>query len=164
MNPTDLLYEELKGQGLDFFVSVPCKFLGGIIERLEQDPDVVYTPVTREEEGVGIMAGAYLAGKRPAMVMQNSGFGNSINAVCSLLNFFKIPCVFIISHRGTEHEPIEAQNNMGLAIRNLMKTVDVDCHEIPSPENISEIEKGITGAREQGRSVGFLFPLKFWNT
>ncbi len=73
------LYEALTNCRLDFFVSVPCKLLANLIAKLEHDADVVYYPVSREEDGVGMACGAYLAGRRPAVVMQNSGFGNSAN-------------------------------------------------------------------------------------
>ena len=48
---------------------------------LGEDPDIHHVPVTREEEGIGICAGAYLDGKRPAMVMMNAGFVLSANAL-----------------------------------------------------------------------------------
>ncbi|MBL8503344.1 MAG: hypothetical protein JNL78_07885, partial [Rhodocyclaceae bacterium] len=96
MTPTDRLYETLKSTGLDFFVSVPCKLLGELIDRLAADASIVYTPVSREEEGMGLACGAHLAGRRPAVVMQNSGFGNSVNAVLSLLNYYKVPVVFVV--------------------------------------------------------------------
>ncbi len=162
MTPTEQLYERLRAQKIDFFVSVPCKLLAELIERLEEDPDITYTPVTREEEGLGILAGAYMAGKRPALVMQNSGFGNTINAVCSLLSYFKIPVVFLTSHRGSEGEPVEAQRVMGDAVKPLMEAVAVDCIEVASTAELDRVEEGIARAFETQNPVGFLFPFSFW--
>ena len=162
MTPTEQLYERLRAEGIDFFVSVPCKLLAELIERLEEDPDITYTPVTREEEGLGILAGAYMAGKRPALVMQNSGFGNSVNAVCSLLNYFKIPVVFLTSHRGSEGEPVETQRVMGDAIKPLMEVVGVDGIEVASTAELDRVGEGIARAFETQRPVGFLFPFSFW--
>ena len=162
MTPTEQLYERLRAEGIDFFVSVPCKLLAELIDRLEEDPDITYTPVTREEEGLGILAGAYMAGKRPALVMQNSGFGNSVNAVCSLLNYFKIPVVFLTSHRGSEGEPVETQRVMGDAIKPLMEVVGVDCIEVASTAELDRVGEGIARACETQRPVRFLFPFSFW--
>ena len=75
MRPSELLYQKLKDAGLNFFVSVPCKLLDGLILLIEQDKEIIYTPVTREEEGLGILAGASLAGKRPAILMPELGTG-----------------------------------------------------------------------------------------
>lgn len=162
MTPTEQLYERLKAERIDFFVSVPCKLLAELITRLEGDPDITYTPVTREEEGLGILAGAYMAGKRPALVMQNSGFGNAVNAVCSLLNYFKIPVVFLTSHRGSAGEPVETQRVMGDAIKPLMEVVGVDCIEVASTKDLDRVDEGIARAFETEKPVGFLFPFSFW--
>ena len=65
MTATDSLYSTLRKGELDFFVSVPCKLLADLIAKVEADSDVIYTPVTREEEGVGMACGAHLAGRKP---------------------------------------------------------------------------------------------------
>ena len=65
MTVSEHLYAGLKAQGADYFVSVPCKLLGGLINLLEQDTSITYVPANKEEEGLGICAGAYLGGKTP---------------------------------------------------------------------------------------------------
>jgi len=162
MTPTDLLYDTLKSTGLDFFVSVPCKLLGDLIDRLAGDKSVVYTPVSREEEGMGLACGAHLAGRRPAVVMQNSGFGNSVNAVLSLLNYYKVPVVFVVSHRGSPGEPIEAQRMMGGAIVELLRVAGVACVELTEPAALTQVPPAIEQARREGRSIALLLPFGFW--
>lgn len=161
--PSEQLHAALKAAGLDFFVSVPCKLLAGLITLLEEDTDITYTPVTREEEGIGILAGAYLAGKRPAIVLQNSGLGNSINAVCSLLNYYRIPVAFVISHRGTEGEKIDAQKPMGEATKLLLDVVHVPYVEMSHSDQLGIIKEKIKEAFREERSIAFLFPFSFWN-
>ena len=163
-SPSEQLYRLLREQGLDFFVSVPCKLLAELITLLEKDPQIVYSPVTREEEGLGILAGAYLAGKQPAIVLQNSGLGNSINAIASLLNYYRIPVVFIISHRGTAGEKIEAQKPMGEATRKLLEAVNIPYYEIASMEALYLFNAGVQETYRQQRSVAFLFPFSFWES
>lgn len=161
-DPSILLYRALRRNGIDFFVSVPCKLLDGLIRTLEGADDVLYTPVTREEEGLGILAGAWLAGRRPAIVMQNSGFGNSINAVQSLLRYYRIPVVFVVSHRGSEGEPIEAQYNMGGVTRELLRVNGVDTFEIGRPGELATLDTAIPAAFARQVPVAFLFPFAFW--
>lgn len=163
MTPTDRIYDALKSAGLDFFVSVPCKLLGDLIDRLSTDETIIYTPVSREEEGIGLVCGAHLADRRPAVVMQNSGFGNSINAVLSLLNYYKIPVVFVISHRGSPGEPIEAQKMMGSAIKELLRVANVACIEVPGMAQLAQVQPAITQARRDGSSLAILLPFSFWN-
>ncbi|NMX21198.1 sulfopyruvate decarboxylase subunit alpha, partial [ANME-1 cluster archaeon GoMg4] len=58
----------LKKQGFDFFTGVPCSILKGVINYLSEAPDIPYVPATREDEAIGIATGAYLAGKKPAVL------------------------------------------------------------------------------------------------
>ena len=162
MTPTDQLYERLRRNRLDFFVSVPCKLLDGLLKRLGGDDDILYTPVSREEDGVGILAGAYMAGRRPALVMQNSGFGNSVNAVCSLLNYYEIPVIFVISHRGSPGEPVAAQKAMGDAVAGIMAAAGVRSMSIAHPDQLQQVDDEITAAFAEGRSLGLLLPFSFW--
>lgn len=162
MSPTDQLYERLRAGGLDFFVSVPCKLLDGMLKKLGHDDSIIYTPVSREEDGVGILAGAFLAGRKPALVMQNSGFGNSVNAVCSLLNYYKIPVIFVISHRGSPGEPVAAQNSMGKAVTGVMAAAGVSSISIDHTDQLPLIDSEIARAFAEQRSLGILLPFSFW--
>jgi sulfopyruvate decarboxylase subunit alpha len=162
MSATDALYSVLRNSGLDFFVSVPCKLLANLIGRLEADSDVIYTPVAREEEGVGMACGAYLAGRHPAVVMQNSGFGNSANAILSLLNYYQIPVVFVVSHRGSSGEPIQAQRMMGAAVVDLLKVIGVEALNVDSRDKLSVVQSAIENTRRTHRSLGILLPFSFW--
>jgi hypothetical protein len=83
----------------------------------ESYPDVQTTIATREEEAFGIAAGSYLGGKRPTVMLQSSGLGNSINALTSLFVPYQIPALILISMRGDEGEWNSAQVPMGRAVR-----------------------------------------------
>jgi sulfopyruvate decarboxylase subunit alpha len=163
MSPTDSLYSTLRSSGLDFFLSVPCKLLSGLIQKLDADADIIYTPVSREEEGVGMACGAHLAGRHPAIVMQNSGFGNSANAILALLNYYKVPVVFVVSHRGSEGEPIAAQRMMGEAVVDLLKVIGVDSLSVLKADMLSIVQPAIEQARQSKRSFAILLPFSFWN-
>jgi sulfopyruvate decarboxylase subunit alpha len=162
MTVSEQLYKKLRSDGLDFFVSVPCKFLDGIISILENSDEVIYTPVTREEEGIGVLAGAFLAGKRPAILMQNSGLGNSYNAICSLLNYYEIPAIFIISHRGTEGETIDAQRPMGESTKKLLEAAFIPYREITHIDHLNLMDDFINSAFANTRPAALLFPQSFW--
>ena len=109
----------LKNNGVNFFLSVPCKLLSNMITILEEDKDVYYSAIPREEEGMGICAGAYLGNKFPCIMLQNTGLGNSVNAIVTLLKYYKIPIVFLISYRGTPGEKVLAQFQMGRITKKL---------------------------------------------
>lgn len=99
MLSSKIFVDKLRGTGFDFFTGVPCSLLSGLIAELEA-ADIGYIPSVREDAGVGLCAGAYMGGKRPVLLMQNSGFGYSLNAFTSLNLIYNIPVLVIMSWRG----------------------------------------------------------------
>jgi sulfopyruvate decarboxylase subunit alpha len=98
-------------------VYVPDNPLSHILAALGADhPEVRALLATREEEAVGIAAGLYLGGRRPALLMQSSGLGNTLNAIGSLLLAYQIPAVLVVSMRGDPGEWNWAQVPMGRAV------------------------------------------------
>ena len=106
-------------QRIEPLLSLPCNMLAGILQEIVHHP-LQHIQICREEEGVGIAAGAALAGKRPLLLMQNSGLGNSINAIMSLTSFYKLPLFLLMSQRGGRGEKIAAQMPMGEAAPRLL--------------------------------------------
>jgi sulfopyruvate decarboxylase subunit alpha len=87
--------------------------------------DVRLLLATREEEAFGIAAGLYLGGRRPTVMLQSSGLGNSLNALTSLLLPYQIPALVIVSMRGDGGEWNAAQVPMGRAVRSIFEAIGV---------------------------------------
>lgn len=165
MTPSKAVYNGIKDAGIDFIVSVPCINLRELIPMVDMDPDIIHVPVTREEEGVGVCAGAYMGGKRPAMLMQNSGLGNSINALASLNLLYGIPLVMIISHRGLEGEPICAQVPMGELTPKLLDALGISYFLPHSMADAAEnVKMAWEGALDEKRPSAVLLPISFWRS
>lgn len=162
MNVDLKLYETIKRSGIDLILSLPCIMLKNLLQLIEDKNEIQHIPITREEEGVGIAAGAYLGGKTPAILMQNSGLGNSINAIKSLLQLFKIPIVFIMSHRGAEGEKILAQIPMGQLTPDLLDLLKIEKFIIDSKEKINDIIKAVQASKSLGNSAGILLKKTLW--
>src|SRR5499427_5707 len=90
----------LKKAGIDFVATLPDEKMVEIIRSVEDDPGLKHIPLCREEEGIGICAGAYLAGKKTALIMQNAGFLNSCNALTTTCLQFQIPILMLIYYAG----------------------------------------------------------------
>jgi sulfopyruvate decarboxylase subunit alpha len=162
MTPSKMLYDQLRESRLDFFVSVPCTLLDELIALVANDREIFHTPVTREEEGIGILAGAALAGKRPAILMQNSGLGNSLNALCSLVNCYRLPIILVISHRGSRGEKIEAQMPMGRATERLLEAAEIPCHVVSDTRQLAAAGQVIDSSFEESIPSALLLPYSFW--
>lgn len=162
MNVDIALYEMIKDSGINLILSLPCILLKRLLEIIDEKNEIQHIPITREEEGVGIAAGAYLSGRTPAILMQNSGLGNSVNAIKSLLQLYKIPVIFIMSHRGAEGEKILAQIPMGKLTPDLLDLLNIRTFIIDSVEKINEIENATIFSRESTEPVGILLKRKLW--
>lgn len=163
LNPSRAVYEGIKNAGIDFVVSVPCVYLSKVLELVENDKDITHIPVNREEEGFGIAAGAYIAGKNTAILMQNSGLGNSVNVLASLYLFYGIPILMVISHRGTKGEKIEAQVPMGNATPKILHSLKIPTFK---PETAVEAKDKIVEAwniaYENKTPTAILLEVSFW--
>lgn len=115
----------LAGRGYDFFTGVPCSLLGGLFAVLENDPDRDYVSATREDCAVGLAAGAWLAGRRAVVMMQNSGLGVSVNALGSLNEIYEIPCLLVISWRGEGGKDAPEHIRMGAITQEMLSTLEI---------------------------------------
>lgn len=131
----------LHAAGSRHVVYVPDNPLSHVLRVLrEQYPDVTTTIATREEEAFGIAAGLYLGGKRPTVMLQSSGLGNSINGLTSLFVPYEIPALIVISMRGdedaTEWNP--AQIPMGRAVAPILDAIRIPQETLASAEAAAE--------------------------
>jgi phosphonopyruvate decarboxylase len=107
---TKMFGEELKKMGFTFFSGVPCSFLKNLINYSINDCQ--YVAATNEGEAVAIAAGAYLAGEKPVVLMQNSGLTNAVSPLVSLNYPFRIPVLGFVSLRGEPGIPDEPQHEL----------------------------------------------------
>lgn len=94
---------------------------------------------TREEEAFGISAGLYLGGRRPTVMLQSSGLGNSLNAISTLLVPYQIPVLLIISMRGDAGEWNWAQVPMGRLVRPALDALGIQPVSIDRPEDAERL-------------------------
>lgn len=134
----------LKEKGFDFSTGVPCSILKDVINYLSEDTDVPYIPATREAEAIGIATGAHLAGKKPVVLMQNSGLGNSIGTLASLPLLYEIPLLLLISWRGYQGKDAPEHFIMGKSTVKLLEDIGVPTKILPkerAEEAISDAVK-----------------------
>lgn len=139
-----VVLQSLKRAGVGVVASLPDAFLVNLIEALDASQDVVHLPVTREEEGIGVCAGAYLGGKRTAMVMQNAGFLNACNALTTTALQIEIPMLLLVLYAG-------ARGDMSFPMLGLVTEPVLSALRIPYsiPATIGEVPDAVTGAMVQ---------------
>ena len=75
MSVNDVIMDAMIENNVGFVTTVPCKQLAGVIEKIEQSGKMIHVPSNREDEGMGLCAGAFMGGRRPAIIMQNTAIG-----------------------------------------------------------------------------------------
>jgi len=136
MDIYEKIFEMCSEHGMTFYSTLPGSHNLKFIQKLEEldgkliknaNKPLVHIPLVREESGVSLNAGAYLGGRKTAMVIQNQGLGNMITQMLSLnSNFngsYRIPNLLIISHRGLENEKINAQKPLGSKTKEILDLV-----------------------------------------
>ena len=162
-HPADsALVSLLLQEGIAPIISLPCNMLAGLLREIERHP-VVHIPVCREEEGVGIAAGAALAGKKPLLLMQNSGLGNTINALLSLTRLYKLPLFLLMSHRGAPGEKIAAQIPMGEAAPRILETLGVTCTHIRSCRDFPKLTRLIRATYKKSQINAAFLSRGLWD-
>lgn len=133
----DLVIDLLKEHGISHIASIPCDKAKDLCFMLPDHFD--HTCLTREEDGIGVCAGLALAGQRPAMVIQSSGLGNSLNAIMSLTKTYDLPLPIIASWRGVQDEIIPAQVPFNAAIPKILDATEIPYTIIRTNEEFGKI-------------------------
>jgi sulfopyruvate decarboxylase alpha subunit len=132
----------LRRNDIRLYATVPDYIVSHVLDVLWADPECRVVTTTREEEAVGLLSGAWLAGHRGALLMQNSGLGNCTNALASLNMASMIPMVLVMSHRGDLGEFNPAQVPMGRAVTHILDALSIRWIR---PTSIAELEQQTDG-------------------
>lgn len=110
----------LVSAGVTLISGVPCSSIGGLITAAARHPKLRYIAAANEGDAVAIASGAWLAGGKGAVLLQNSGLGNAVNPLTSLIEPFGIPLILYVGWRGQPSKADEPQHRMMGAISESM--------------------------------------------
>lgn len=163
---TNYFLDLLLKKGIDFFSGVPDSHLqsfnNAIINRFQFDSGKHIVAVN-EGNAVALAAGYYLStGRYPCIYLQNSGIGNIINPVVSLLNdkVYAIPSVFVIGWRGEPGVKDEPQHIFqGQITLQLLECLDIKTFIVDPSSTIEDLENILDNNIEllhKGKQIAFL--------
>ena len=130
---SEVLFAALKSAGVSLISALPETWLVHLMNMAEDDPDMTLIRLNKEEEGVGISAGAHLAGRKSAMLMQNHGLLTSINGIVSVAQLYRIPLLMLISYRGEMGERDPWQTEGGLVTEPLLQSLGIIYRKLSDP-------------------------------
>ncbi len=150
------LYDEFRSLGIRQVAYVPDAGHSHLIQRCNADPGMQSVSLTTEEEGVAMMAGAWLGGDRGALLMQSSGVGNCINML-SLQHECRIPLFMLVTMRGEWGEFNSWQVAMGMSTQAVLEAAGVIVYRAGTPDAVADTARaGANMAFQTGRSVAVL--------
>ena len=162
MSVNDVIMDAMIENNVGFVTTVPCKQLAGVIEKIEQSDKMIHVPSNREDEGMGLCAGAFMGGRRPAIIMQNTAIGVTINSLATLIQYYRIPLPMLISYRGEIGEPVACQVEMAVHTKALLDQLCIPTYHFYKEEDADELSAILNHAYMARKPVAVLMDASFW--
>jgi sulfopyruvate decarboxylase subunit alpha len=132
-----LFLNEMKAAGIDLVVGLPDSGLYPLIKLVREDRALRYLPVTNEGEGAGICAGAWMGGKKPILLMENSGLRVASETLARLGISFGLPVLMLMSYRGELGDGNWWAVNHGVVMEPLLKALRIPYAILRRPEEVA---------------------------
>jgi phosphonopyruvate decarboxylase len=150
----------LERHRFDFFTGVPCSLVEDVIAVLEQGSRAPYIAAVREDVAVGMAAGAWLAGRRPCVLMQNSGLGTSLNALASLSLMYGLPALLVVTWRGHGGKDAPEHILTGAITPNLLELLGVPYRVLSTETAAADVEWAAREMDARMQPVAIVVPPK----
>ncbi len=151
------VYKGIKDAGIHFISALPETWLVYLLQLAEDDPEMTLVEVAKEEEAIGIAAGAYFAGKPNALLMQNHGFLASINGIVSLALLYRVPLTMLIALRGHWGEPYPWHTQGGIHTEPVLRGLGIPFEYARDPAKAGQqIKEALTFAYSSLSPVALL--------
>jgi sulfopyruvate decarboxylase subunit alpha len=132
------VYQGIKDTGIRFITALPETWLVYLLQMAEDDPEMCLIEVAKEEEAIGIAAGAHFAGKPNLLLMQNHGFLAAINGIVSLSLLYRVPLCMLIAHRGHMGEPYPWHTQGGIVTEPVLRALGVPFEYARDPHKVGK--------------------------
>lgn len=156
------IVDDFVANDVSFITTVPCKQLAGVIDEIDARDEIFHIPSNKEDEGMGLCAGAFMGGKRPAIIMQNTAIGVTINTLATLIQYYRMPLPMLISYRGELGEPVACQVEMAVHTKALLAQMNIPTYHFHRQEDVNELDKILKYTFMCNKPVAILTDASFW--
>lgn len=133
-----IVYQGIKDAGIRFMTALPETWLIYLLQMADNDPDMCLVEVAREEEAIGIAAGAHFAGKPNILLLQNHGFFSAMNGIVSLAMLYHIPLCLLVVHRGHWGEPYPWHTQGGILTEPVLRGLGIPFEYARDPAKVGK--------------------------
>ncbi|MFT5174266.1 MAG: sulfopyruvate decarboxylase subunit alpha [Gammaproteobacteria bacterium] len=162
MSVNDKIVADLVKNKVEFVTTVPCKQLAGVIDKIDNCKEIYHIPSNKEDEGMGLCAGAFMGGKRPAIIMQNTAIGVTINTLVTLIQYYRMPLPMLISYRGEVGEPVACQVEMAVHTKALLAQLNIPTYHFHHEDDVNEFDGILNHTFMCNKPVAILTDASFW--
>jgi sulfopyruvate decarboxylase subunit alpha len=131
-----VVYRGIREAGITSLSALPETWLGLLLQQAQRDPDMRLIQVAKEEEAIGVAAGAYFAGEKHVLLMQNHGFLAAINGIVSLAQLYTIPLCMLIALRGHWGEPYPWHTRGGIVTEPVLRALGIPFEYARHPNDV----------------------------
>ena len=131
------VFSALQARDITTIATVPDGGLSKLLSTAREDAGTRVVTLSTEEEGIGIVTGLWLGGRRGLLAMQSSGVGNCINAL-GLPQALRAPCLMLVTMRGQWSEFNPWQVPMGQAAEAVLSAMGVICFPVTNAGEVGE--------------------------
>lgn len=163
MSVSDTIVSDFVKNKVEFITTVPCKQLADVIDKIEKCAKIYHIPSNKEDEGMGLCAGAFMGGKRSAIIMQNTAIGVTINTLVTLTQFYRMPLPMLISYRGEVGEPVACQVEMAVHTKALLEQLKIPIYHFHRESDVKEFDGILKHTFMSKKPVAILTDASFWN-
>ncbi|MFT5506212.1 MAG: sulfopyruvate decarboxylase subunit alpha [Gammaproteobacteria bacterium] len=158
----DKIVADFVNNNIEFVTTVPCKQLAGVIDKIEDCSEIYHIPSNKEDEGMGLCAGAFMGGKRPAIIMQNTAIGVTVNTLVTLTQYYRMPLPMLISYRGELGEPVACQVEMAVHTKALLAQLNIPTYHFHQEADVDELDAILKYTFMCNKPVAILTDATFW--
>jgi sulfopyruvate decarboxylase alpha subunit len=153
----EILVAALKAHEIRLVTYVPDNVLRPALDAIHADPYFTAFATSREEEAVGIISGAGMAGLRGIVMMQTSGFATLPNVLASLSVPYELPTLMLISERGTLGEFNIGQTMVCRTMRPVLDALSIETIHMTRLDEIAfQLDRSIRQAFTTRRPCAFV--------
>ncbi|MEL6437355.1 MAG: sulfopyruvate decarboxylase subunit alpha [Pseudomonadota bacterium] len=154
--------DDLVANDVSFVTTVPCKQLAGVIDEVDQREEIFHIPSNKEDEGMGLCAGAWMGGKRPCIIMQNTALGVTVNTLATLTQYYAMPLPMIISYRGELGERVACQVEMAVHTKAILDQLNIQTYHFHTPSDVGELDSILHHTFMSRKATAVLTDSNFW--
>jgi len=152
---TAAVLASLKRQGVTHLVWLPDSESAVLYDLVRRDTDVTLVQVCREGESFGVAAGLFVAGKKPVVVIQSTGFYESGDSVRGLALWLRLPLLLLIGYRGFQPDGL-SEDTAALFLEPVLDAWQIEHHTVRSTADASAFERALVQAETNNAPVAVL--------